>query len=104
MACKGCQAMYANASCVQINGTLSEELGVEEWLIRVVQALYTNARSCVQINGTLSEELGVEEWLIRVVHALYTNARSCVQINGTLSEVKVGVFIKDQCSVLYCSL
>ena len=44
------------------------KLGVEEWLIRVVQALYTNARSCVRVNGTLNEEF----------------------------VVKVGVYIKDQ--------
>ena len=32
------------------------KLGVKEWLVRVLQATYTNARSRVRVNGTLNEE------------------------------------------------
>ena len=31
----------------------------DEWVLRVVQAMYTNARSRVRVNGTLSEEFMV---------------------------------------------
>lgn len=34
-------------------------LHVEEWAVRVIQGMYTNARSRVQVNGQLSEEFGV---------------------------------------------
>ena len=33
-------------------------LGVEVWLVKVVQVMYTNARSHVKVNGTLSEQFG----------------------------------------------
>ena len=36
------------------------KLDVEEWFVRVVQAMYTNARSRGRVNGTLSEEFGVK--------------------------------------------
>ena len=36
------------------------KLGVEKWLVRVVQAMYTNARSRVTINGTFSEQFVVK--------------------------------------------
>ena len=36
-------------------------LGVEEWLVRVVQAMCTNARSRVRVNSTLSEEFVVKD-------------------------------------------
>ena len=35
-------------------------LGVEEWAVRVIQAMYTNVRSRVRVNGKYSEEFGVE--------------------------------------------
>ena len=35
------------------------KLGVEEWLIKVVQSLYTNARSQVRINGSFSKDFQV---------------------------------------------
>ena len=35
-------------------------VGVEEWAVRVVQGMYTNARSRVRVNGQLSEEFKVE--------------------------------------------
>ena len=34
-------------------------VGVEEWSIRVIQGMYTNARSRVRVNGQYSEEFGV---------------------------------------------
>ncbi|KAI8496011.1 hypothetical protein Bbelb_264270 [Branchiostoma belcheri] len=34
-------------------------LGVEEWAVKVIQAMYTNARSRVRVNGQYSEEFGV---------------------------------------------
>src|SRR6056300_1728659 len=34
-------------------------LGVDEWAVRAIQGLYTNARSRVRVNGQLSEEFGV---------------------------------------------
>ena len=34
-------------------------LGVEEWVIRVIQGMYANARSRVQVNGQYSEEFEV---------------------------------------------
>ena len=34
-------------------------LGVEEWAVRVVQGMYSNARSRVRVNGQYSEEFGV---------------------------------------------
>ena len=30
------------------------------WLVSIVQAMYTNARSCVRVNGTLSEKFVVK--------------------------------------------
>ena len=35
-------------------------LGVEEWAVRIIQAMYTNVRSRVRVNGKYSEEFGVE--------------------------------------------
>ena len=32
---------------------------MEEWSIRVIQGMYTNARSRVRVNGQYSEEFGV---------------------------------------------
>ena len=32
------------------------KLGVEEWLVKVVQSMYRNAQNRVQINRTLSDE------------------------------------------------
>ena len=34
-------------------------VGMEEWSIRVIQGMYTNARSRVRVNGQYSEEFGV---------------------------------------------
>ena len=33
--------------------------GVEEWAVRIIQAMYSNARSRVRVNGQYSEEFGV---------------------------------------------
>ena len=33
-------------------------VGVEEWAIRIIQVMYTNARSRVRVNGQYSEEFG----------------------------------------------
>ena len=35
-------------------------VGVEEWAVRVIQGMYSNARSRVRVNGQYSEEFGVE--------------------------------------------
>ena len=35
-------------------------LGVEEWAVRVIQGMYSNARSRVRVNGQYSEEFSVE--------------------------------------------
>ena len=35
-------------------------LGVKEWAVRVVQGMYTNARSRVRVNGQYSEEFGMQ--------------------------------------------
>ena len=35
------------------------KLGVEEWLVRVVKALYKNSRSCVRVNNKLGENFDV---------------------------------------------
>ena len=35
-------------------------LGVEEWAVRAVQAMYDGARSCVRVNGQCSEKFGVK--------------------------------------------
>ena len=32
------------------------KLGVDEWLLRVVQSMYYNVQSCVQVNGGFSDE------------------------------------------------
>ena len=34
-------------------------VGVEEWAVRVIQGMYSNARSRVRINGKLSEEFTI---------------------------------------------
>ena len=34
-------------------------LGVEEWAVRVIQGIYSKARSRVRVNGQYSEEFGV---------------------------------------------
>ena len=31
------------------------EVGLEEWIIRVVKAMYENAKSTVNINGTIGD-------------------------------------------------
>ncbi|KAI8498339.1 hypothetical protein Bbelb_242830 [Branchiostoma belcheri] len=36
------------------------KLGVEEWVIRVVQAMYRHAASCVRVNGSYSSEFEVK--------------------------------------------
>ena len=36
------------------------KLGVEEWIVRVVQAMYANARSRVRVNGTFSDGFEVK--------------------------------------------
>ena len=36
------------------------KLGVEEWLVKLVQAIYSNARSQVRVNGTYSEPFQVK--------------------------------------------
>ena len=36
------------------------KLGIDEWIIRVVQAMYANAKSSVRINGQYSSEFGVK--------------------------------------------
>ena len=37
-----------------------KSLGVEEWAVRVVQSMYSNARSRVRVNGQYSEEFDVK--------------------------------------------
>ena len=34
-------------------------VGVDEWAIRIIQGMYTNARSRVRVNGEYREEFGV---------------------------------------------
>ena len=36
------------------------KLGVEEWLVRIVQAMYKDARTYGRVNGTLGEEFVVK--------------------------------------------
>ena len=36
------------------------KLGVEEWIVRFVQAMYNNTRSRVRVNNTYSDEFGVK--------------------------------------------
>ena len=36
------------------------KLGVDEWLVKIVQSMYTNARSRVRVNDSLSEEFSVK--------------------------------------------
>ena len=35
-------------------------VGVEEWVIRVVKAIYENAKSCVHLNRQLSGEFNMK--------------------------------------------
>ena len=35
------------------------ELGLEEWAVRTVQSMYSNARSRVHVNGHLSDEFEI---------------------------------------------
>ena len=36
------------------------KLGIEEWIVRFVQAMYNNTRSRVRVNNTYSDEFGVK--------------------------------------------
>ena len=36
------------------------KLGVEEWIVRLVQGMYANARSCVHVGEGYSEEFEVK--------------------------------------------
>ena len=36
------------------------KLGIEEWIVRFVQAMYNNTRSIVRVNNTYSDEFGVK--------------------------------------------
>ena len=36
------------------------KLGLEEWIVRFVQAMYTNTKSKVRVNNCYSEEFGVK--------------------------------------------
>ena len=36
------------------------KLGIDEWIIRAVQAMYANAKSSVRVNGQYSSEFGVK--------------------------------------------
>ena len=58
------------------------KLGAEEWLVMVVQALYTNARSCLRVHGKLSEE-----FVVKVQHSSRSNTPSLIVHNGTRSIV-----------------
>ena len=35
-------------------------VGVEEWVIRAVKAMYENAKSCVHVNGQFSDEFNIK--------------------------------------------
>ena len=37
-----------------------QKLGIEEWIVRFVQAMYNNTRSRVRVNNTYSDEFGVK--------------------------------------------
>ena len=42
------------------------KLGIEEWIVRFVQAMYNNTRSRVRVNNTYSDEFGVKVKFTRV--------------------------------------
>ena len=52
------------------------KLGVEEWFVKVVQTMYTNARSHVKVNGTLSEEFIVNV-IVTVLYCLLWYLKHC---------------------------
>ena len=40
-----------------------EKVGLEEWIMRVVKAMYENAKSAVNINGTIGDPLPVKVYV-----------------------------------------
>ena len=42
------------------SGGAMRKLGIEEWIVRFVQAMYNNTRSRVRVNNTYSDEFGVK--------------------------------------------
>ena len=38
-----------------------QKLGIEEWIVRFVQAMYNNTRSRVRVSNTYSDEFGVKD-------------------------------------------
>ena len=42
------------------------KLGIEEWIVRFMQAMYNNTRSRVRVNNTYSDEFGVKLEFTRV--------------------------------------
>ena len=57
------------------------KLGVDEWVICLVKAMYNNSLSSVQVNGCYSEPF---KWMVSV-HQGLVPSRSLVAYNGTLS-------------------
>jgi len=41
------------------------KLGIEEWLIKTVKAMYSNTRSCVRVNGQFSSWFDIQVGLPR---------------------------------------
>ena len=53
--------MYQNVSeCVFMRNMTLIKLDIEGWVLRIVQAMYTNARRHVRVNGTLREKVVVK--------------------------------------------
>ena len=44
------------------SGGPCEKLGIEEWIVRFVQAMYNNTRSRVRVNNTYSDEFWSKSW------------------------------------------
>ena len=63
------------------------KVGLEEWIIRVVKAIYENAKSAVNINGTIGDPFPVKVGVHQGSIAFYHSTRSTfkgIQIRASL--------------------
>ena len=65
------------------------KLGIEEWIVRFVQAMYKNTRSRVRVNNTYSDEFGVKVGVYQgsvlspLLFVIVLEALSCESRTGT---------------------
>ena len=55
------------------------KLGVEEWIVRLVQGMYANARSCVRVGEGYSEEFEVKVSFTKDQYLAHCSSSLCLK-------------------------